>query len=305
VILITLVAIGLGLESSVDSTLAAATAHSANLAVYPAWQGYQSVTYCTEAGDELAMSLFAPTATDHRVPVIIQVHGGGWRNGARLVPPLDPKSITAGLVDAGFAVASIDYRMQPDHTWPAPMQDLTCAVRYLHSHADALGLDANRIGAWGESAGGQLVGLLGTDPDGPAWNSGEYAGVSNHVQAVVDEFGPSDLTATGWSDQVADDIHGEFSNASAQDPNPLVDASPINHVATGDPPFLLLHGTNDIQVPVTQSERFADRLRASGDDVTLVLVQGGEHGLFNAGEVPRPSGIQDLIVQFFTDKLMH
>ena len=122
----------------------------------------QTVTYCTDGGTPLAMDISLPSPRPSApAPAVIYVHGGGWEHGSKagggfleqLRPQLNAK---------GFVVASIDYRLAPADTWPAQIVDAKCAVRYLRSHASTYGIDAQRIGAWGGSAGGHLVSLMGT-----------------------------------------------------------------------------------------------------------------------------------------------
>jgi len=270
----------------------------------PDWQGIRTVDYCVEGGQSLAMSLFAPNATGHPVPVILQVHGGGWERGSRLLD-LSQSGTVAELVGAGFVVASIDYRLAPDNPWPDQIIDVKCAVRYLRSHAAYLGIEPDRIAALGSSAGGQLVSLLGTTAALPQWDVGPYSDVSSRVEAVVDEFGPSDLAANDWPPYTQGIIRQVFGAAPDTADPVLTTASPLTYVSAGDPPFLIVQGTADQVVPVSQSERLADRLRSVGVPADLVLVDGGRHGLGTPGEVPSASTISLVITGFFERELGH
>ena len=264
----------------------------------PAWQGTRTVTYCLQGGRALPMTLFAPTtATAHPVPAVLQVHGGGWQEGSRLLS-LSGSGTATDLVNAGFVVASIDYRLAPENPWPDQIEDVKCAVRFLRAHATALGIDADQIAALGTSAGGQLVSLLGTTGSSPLWDTGSFPNVSSGVEAVVDEFGPSDLSATGWPPDSSAMIRRVFGAAPGATNPALVAASPLLHVAAGDPPFLIVQGTDDQVVPPSQSERFASQLRAAGVPVQLVLVDHGRHGLETPGEEPSQPAIDALITAY-------
>ena len=285
----------------VGATLAVG-AHPAGAAgpTYPTWSGTREVTYCDPGGQPLAMTLFAPAAQDHPVPLVLQVHGGGWERGHRL-DDLASSSTAQALVAAGFAVASIDYRLAPANPWPDQIDDVTCAVRYLRAQAGPLGIDPAHLAAWGSSAGGQLVALLGTS--GAAFpGDGQWPDQPDTVAAVVDEFGPADLTDPLWPSYTAGIIRQVF----GRDPGPsaaLALASPADHVAPGDPPFLILQGTADRIVPATQSEELAARLQAAGDRADLVLVRGGGHGLGTPGESPG-TAVQDQRIVDFLQQLL-
>jgi acetyl esterase/lipase len=268
----------------------------------PDWQGARTADYCVEGGQSLAMTLFAPSAATHPLPAILEVHGGGWEKGSRLLD-LSQSGTADDLVRAGFVVASIDYRLAPENPWPDQIIDVKCAVRYLRSHAASLGIDADRIGAMGSSAGGQLVGLLGTTGTSPQWDVGPYVDVSSRVAAVVDEFGPSDLTATDWPSYTAGIIRQVFGAAPDTADPVLTTASPLTHASAGDPPFLIVQGTADQVVPVSQSEHFADRLRSLGVPAELVLVDRGRHGLGTPGEVPSTTTVSSMITAFFEREL--
>jgi acetyl esterase/lipase len=161
-----------------------------------------TVTYCAQHGTKLAMDVYEPAAGAARpAPAVLYVHGGGFVFGDRkpsgllanhagaLLPQL-----RAGLNQRGMVVASIDYRLPPLSPWPAALEDAKCAVRFLRAHAGALGIDPGRIGAWGSSAGGDLVSLLGVVGPQAGLDHGPYADQSSAVQAVVEMFGAADLT---------------------------------------------------------------------------------------------------------------
>jgi len=262
-----------------------------------------SITYCTPNGVALAMDVSEPSAgTPRPAPAVLYVHGGGWAMGDRktdLTQPA-PSPITllpAELASRGYVLASIDYRLSPVYAWPAQIEDAKCAVRFLRAHAAELGIDPNRIGAFGRSAGGQLVSLLGTAGPDPGWDIGEYADQSSQVQAVVDLFGPTDLThfdeqAVWWARCFAQLTMGSSTSTRSQ-------ASPLTWVAPNDPPFMILQGKDDTAVPPSQSEELADRLTTAGVPLQLVLVDHAGHGLANPGEEPAAATLADRLLAFF------
>ena len=204
--------------------------------------------------------------------------------GERFVD-LAQSTTAAQLVAHGMVVASVDYRLAPENPWPDQIIDVKCAVRFLRANALELGIDPNRIAAWGSSAGGQLVSLLGVNDTPAAWDTGAYAGVSSRVDAVVDEFGPADLSAPGW---------GAYSRrSSAPSSAPLRAHRPCSGTPArspmsrpGDPPFLILQGTADHIVPAAQSEELAQRLEADHVPTELDLVARGGTWAGHAGRGP-------------------
>ena len=242
------------------------------------------------------MTLFAPVRSPHPPAVVLQVHGGAWQRGSRFTD-LAQSAMARRLVDTGYAVASVDYRLAPKSPWPDQIVDVKCAVRFLRADAERLGIGPGRIAAWGSSAGGQLVSLLGTAGPGAGWDVGQYAAYPSSVGAVVDEFGPADLTAPAWSPYTTGIIRRVF----GRDPGPsrvLAAASPVTYVSPGAPPFLILQGTADRVVFPGQAEELTRRLEADGVPARLVLVDGGPHGLGNPGESPSPDQLAQRVVSF-------
>jgi acetyl esterase/lipase len=275
-----------------------------------------TVTYCTQHGSRLAMDVYQPPAGAARpAPAVLYVHGGGFVLGDRkprglgaalanhagaLLPHLRPL-----LNQRGFVVASIDYRLPPLSPWPAQLQDTRCAVRFLRAHAGALGLDPGRIGAWGSSGGGTLVSLLGLAGPQAGFDRGPWPDQASGVQAVVAMFGPADLTGLGDSAGFDRAIARAALGSSA---SVRRSASPLSYVPAGrgaasGPPFLILHGTQDQDMPPRHSQELARRLRAAGVPVQLVLVQGAGHGLNTPSQRPSPGQLVELVADFFTRTL--
>lgn len=183
-----------------------------------------------------------------------------------------------------------------------------CAIRFLRAEATTYHIDPNHIGVIGASAGGHLVSLLG--PAGPSagFDVGQYLQESSVVEAVVDQFGPTDLTTTDWAASPVAERASPlvFGVAFGQSSPVLTNASPVTYVEPGAPPFLVQQGAQDTTVPPDQSEMLVQRLQAAGDRATLQLVQNAGHGFkpTGAGPVtPSPAELAQQAVNFFFQEL--
>ena len=250
------------------------------------------------------MNVFLPPGGTAPHPVAVMVHGGGWEHGDA-GPSNHLSPVESGLVGRGFVVASLNYRLAPQYVWPAQIEDVKCAIRDLRANAATYGIDSTRIGAWGGSAGGHLVSMLGTAGPSARYDVGQYLDQSSAVQAVVDEWGPADLTAPGWGPAATRVITQVFGVTPGQASSVLRAASPVTYVNASDPPFLIIQGEADSTVPASQSQEFAAALHSAGVPETLVIVRNAGHGLKPAGGVPTPSltEVNQLIVDFFTKQL--
>lgn len=227
----------------------------------------RDVVYATRPGFRpLSLDLHRPEADG--APLVVFVHGGGWRVGSRRVmcPTFPAEHGFPRLVAAGFAVASVDYRLSGEAVFPAPLDDVATALAWLREHADALGVDATRIVLWGESAGAHLAALAGLS-DGRA-------------RGVVDWYGPSDLLtfpAPAPSEERPTREESLIGGVVADLPDRARAASPTRQVAPGAPPFHIAHGLADVAVPAAQSEQLHAALVGAGADATLQLVPGAGH----------------------------
>ncbi len=264
----------------------------------------KDVTYCTIDGAALTMDIYTPhTSRGSPAPVALYVHGGGWRAG--------DKSRGEGikdipeLVGRGYLVAAVNYRLAPRYRFPAQIEDVKCAVRYLRANAASYNLDPNRIGAWGGSAGGNLVALLGVaDPGAGLEGTDGCVEQSSRVQAVVDMFGPTDLTANGFYALHESIFREVFGATSPQDPA-LARASPVRYVSKDSPPFLILQGDRDHMVPPNQSQELYDRLTAAGVLARLVVVRNAGHLFAPSGGTISPSRAElTTIIADFFDKTL-
>jgi acetyl esterase/lipase len=258
------------------------------------------VTYCTMEGVDLAMDVYYPDDMDGEWPAVVYIHGGAWMGG--------DKTSGAGyrelpeLVSRGYLAVSVNYRLAPDYPFPAMIEDVKCAIRHLRAHAREYNLDPERIGAWGSSAGGHLVSLLGvTDREQGYDQAGQYLDQSSRVMAVADLFGPADLTLVTDTPRVREAVFGTADPSAAI----LETASPVIYVTADDPPFLILHGDRDDVVPPEHSERLYARLTEAGVPVVFVLVENAGHGFSRADGAINPSRdqITGMIADFFDQHL--
>jgi acetyl esterase/lipase len=253
----------------------------------------RDIPYVPNGHERQKLDLYLPevrTADAKPLPVIVWVHGGAWLGGSKENCPAVP------YVRRGYAVASVGYRLSQHAQFPAQIEDCRAAVRWLRAHAKEHGLDPQRFGAWGASAGGHLVALLGTAGDETAWDVGDHRDVSARVQCVVDWFGPSDFLHIGRQSLPGSRLDHDapdspeaklIGGAVQQNQDKAAKASPITYVTKDDAPFLIVHGTKDDTVPYGQSEVLAKALKDAGVEATLLPIEGAGHGGegFNAREV--------------------
>ncbi|NNJ27270.1 alpha/beta hydrolase [Alienimonas chondri] len=267
--------------------------------VPPGVIAHRDLAYVPDGHQKQKLDLYLPERTDEAKaaprPLIVWVHGGGWRGGSKnQCPPL-----RAGFVDRGYAVASVGYRLSAAAPFPAQIEDCRAALRWLRAHADEYGLDKNRIGVWGSSAGGHLVALMGTAGDETSFDVGEHKDVSPRVQAICDFYGPSDLAAflamPGYERQgerPGSPVYALLGGPLSEKADLARKASPITYVSKDDPPFLILHGAEDRTVPLDQSERLHKALKDAGVESTLVTLPEAGHGGrdFNQPEIQEQIG---------------
>jgi acetyl esterase/lipase len=203
-------------------------------------------------------------------PAVVLIHGGGWTS-------LDKSTMTGMgnfLARKGFVAFSVDYRLYDGtkNRWPAQLDDVQRAVRWVRANATTYGVNAERIGAFGHSAGGQLAALLGME-DTRDNSDTALSRYSSRVQAVVDASAPSDFTAEKDHDNVTFLI--SFLGADSSQHAMWRDASPVFHARKGDAPFLVVHGTRDESVPIAQAQELVDTLQAKGANVSFLKIDDG------------------------------
>jgi dipeptidyl aminopeptidase/acylaminoacyl peptidase len=182
------------------------------------------------------LDLYLPALAAKPLPLIVWIHGSGWRNGGK-----DGNILPLRMTRRGYAVASLDYRLSGEAKFPAQIEDSKAAIRWLRAHAKDYHLDPIRFGAWGSSAGGHLVALLGTRGGVTAFDAGAHLDESSAVQAVWDYFGPTGFLRMGGQHDGADSPESFLLGGPIQQHrDKATQANPITYVSKDDPPFLIV-----------------------------------------------------------------
>lgn len=251
---------------------------------------WDSMVYQAEAG-------YRPQFLDLRVPVtagpaplVVWLHGGGLVFGSRRrrSPNLHRNRVIETIVESGYAVAIVDYRLLKEVRFPGAVQDVRAAVRWLRGHAERFGIDPSKVALWGESGGAQLAlmtGLLPAFED----RTGEFHEQSEAVQAIIDWYAPADLTSMGGVGVVNDEVVGgavdPLAMMAANSDGGLEGLSPLMHVTSDMPPTFIAHGSEDDLVPVKQSHLLHAALGEAGVVTEMLQVPGG-HVFVGARSMP-------------------
>jgi acetyl esterase/lipase len=249
------------------------------------------------------LDLYLPKrrTSDKPLPVIVFIHGGGWKAGDR---KSGMRNVAPYVASGDYAGVSVGYRLTNEAQWPAQIHDCKAAIRWIRGHAKEFNLDADHIGVWGSSAGGHLVSIVGTSGDVPALEGrlGSYTTLSSRVQAVVNYYGPEnfitmvtqpstvDRTVPGYPEAVL--IGGRVQDMTDAAKN----ASPVTYISKDDPPFLTAHGTKDPLVPFAQAKELEEKLQAVGVPSTLITMKDGGHGFGS-------TALDDVVRRFFDKTL--
>jgi len=236
----------------------------------------RGLAYDDRYGTATTMDIYTPLDGREDRPAVMLIHGGGWHAFSK--ETYQEQAIR--LAGAGFVTANINYRLVPDGVYPRIIQDCVCALAFFRAHADDYGFDPDRVALMGYSAGGHLVSLLGVAIEVEEFQPTCAAGSTGPPNAVIAGAGPQDLRELAWADAVQDLIGGTIEEY----PERYDLASPIAHVAAGAPPYLFVHGTGDVFVPVEQSEHMRDALVNAGNDARLLTIAGGGHLLNNGSD---------------------
>lgn len=236
------------------------------------------LTYAKVGDTELKLD-FYPGSGQKAAPLIVWIHGGGWSGGSRkqAVPARRFQSLFPE-----YAVASIGYRLTREAIFPAQIEDCRKAVAWLRQNSEKLAVDPKRFAAWGSSAGGHLASMVGTINDWPS----DQASIKGQcrVQAVVDYYGPTDLTAL--AKEKGFERHAQAGSAESrllggpvlELPAEAGRANPITYISPDDPPFFIVHGASDPVVAPSQSQLLHNALKAKGVQSELTLIPGAGHG---------------------------
>ena len=264
----------------------------------------KDIVYETVGDRKLPLDLYLPANTNGPSPLIIWIHGGGWKSGSK-----NGIARCEGMLARGYAIASVEYRLSGEAIFPAAIEDCKAAISFLRLNAKEYNLDPNRFGAWGSSAGGHLVALLGVTSDVSDFDMHPVTQkASSQVQAVCNWFGPTDfLRMNDFPGKIdhdaADSPESRFIGAAIQENKKKSQrANPINYVSPSDPPFLHMHGDADQSVPYNQSELLHAALEKARVPTTLYKVRNGGHGFKGATESE-----EDLFKRSadFFDRMLH
>lgn len=228
------------------------------------------------------LDLYLPPG-DAPKPLIIWIHGGAFMFGSKTA-----WTPAFHLLKKGFAVACVNYRLSDSAQFPAPLEDCKAAVRWLRANAKKYHLDAEHFGAWGPSAGGYFVTMLGVTGDLKQFDVGAHLEFSSRVQCVVDEYGPTDFTLMDAQDKelpgnmdhdAPDSPESKFIGGPVQEnKDKAAKANPITYVTKNAPPILVLHGDRDNTVPHGQSVILVEALKKVDAPVTFHTVKNAGHG---------------------------
>jgi acetyl esterase/lipase len=250
---------------------------------------HKDLVYATGSSAQ-KLDLYLPTTGSGPFPVVIMIHGGGFMLGDKA----DGTGLTGvdSLLAAGYAVASINYRLSAEAQYPAQIFDAKASVRFLRANAAKYNLNPEKFGAWGASAGGNLVSLLGTTCGVAELEGAELgnADQSSCVQAVVDWFGPIDFlkmqeqfagTSCSSTTNAANSPESKLMGAAIQTiPEKVALSNPMNYIDASDAPFFIENGTADCNIPPVQNKNLAEALSAAigAEKVTYTSLEGAGHG---------------------------
>ncbi len=266
-----------------ESELAATTAvlggqvkliDAENISIPDNVQEILDIEYGIGGERKLQLDLYLPKGRTKATPAIIFIHGGSWTGGKRG----DMKFYCVEFAKKGYVTATVTYRLMDEALFPAPVQDIKCAVRWLRANAVKYMIDAEHIAVSGNSAGGHLSMMIGYSDDPSLEGSGGNNDVSSHVNAVVNFYGAVNLATEFAREQgVVKEFLGGKTFAEAPDVYNL--ASPLFHLTQDDPPTLTFHGTIDSIVPISQADILADKLKELGIDHVYERYDGWPHAM--------------------------
>lgn len=254
---------------------------------------YHNISYANDTLKRHQLDIYLPPNAGPNTPLMVWIHGGAWNMGNRFNDMSYMTNTIKGILENGFALATIEYRYSTEAIFPAPLQDCNQAIEYLYQHATQYKLDKNRIGLIGFSAGGHLASLLALSNNN-AVSSFYPNNTKPHfkIKCVLDFYGPSDFITLGSSPDTS--INNERNAVSIllgtmpiKRPDIARQASPTTYVDKNDPPFFIVQGEKDESVPYTQSQMLAAWLTVNGVANKLTIVPGAPHYgvMFDADDI--------------------
>jgi acetyl esterase/lipase len=268
-------------------------------AVGPSPKDVKDIVYAQVGDRKLLLDIYFPQEITNPY-LIVWIHGGAWHSGSKASPPLS-------FVRSGYALASVDYRLSVEATFPAPVHDIKAAIRYLRANASKHGYRADKIIIAGSSAGAHLAALAGVTNGDKLLEGevGEFTKISSSIQGIIDYYGPTNFTtilkqSTPHGISVRGPAMALLLGKTVDNaPEMAKLASPALQVDPTDPPLLIFHGDQDIQVPINQSHELVGEYKQNRLKVQLEVVHGGGHSDTPYFE-PRYQGITE---KFLSDVL--
>lgn len=264
-----------------------------------------NISYVRDGHERQKLDLHLPAKCSTPSPLIVYIHGGAFMYGNK-----ETELIPKHMRDKGYAIASLDYRLSGEATFPAAIEDCKSAVRWLRANAEKYRLDQDRFVAWGESAGGHLAAMLGTMQDTKEFDVGEYLDISSGVQAVVDYYAPTDFLEMDKHAPPGSQLHNHSNSPESkyiggtitEYPDKVKMANPLTYISSSTPPFFIAHGTDDHLVPFHQSELLATALRQANIPVTFHPVEEADH-VFRGASAEQRQSLQEATESFLDSVL--
>ncbi|CAH1536739.1 Lipase [Vibrio owensii] len=240
----------------------------------------KDIVFKTVKGREIKLDLYKPKLQSAQpYPLLVWVHGGAWKRGSKDAIPTKNPLLLQSVIEKGYALAAVDYRLSGEASFPAPVQDINDALNFLHDHAQQYHIAADNFVMMGRSAGGHLAGFIGTT--NAHSNIEFYEKPKYQVKAVVSFFGPTDLLALGSKGGKSASKKSSVSRFLDDTPSSIPDiakqASSTTYVNQNTPPFIQLHGTVDKRVPLSQSALLKAKLDEYGIENQLWIEEGVGH----------------------------
>ncbi|CAH0993951.1 hypothetical protein EMA8858_00056 [Emticicia aquatica] len=237
----------------------------------------KDIVYAEADGKKLKLDIYQPKVQKEPY-LIVWVHGGAWHSGSKENPPL-------GLLPFGYALASVDFRASTEKPFPANIHDIKAAIRFLRANANKYGYNADKIIIWGSSSGGHLAALVATTNNNMALegNLGDFTHTSSSVQVCIDFFGPTNfLTILNQSTPHGLNVRlpalAILLGKPLEQANELAKlASPVYQVDAADPPLFIVHGEQDIQVPINQSIELMSVYKSNNLKVQIEFIPNAGH----------------------------
>ncbi len=244
----TYLAVGVGLEQMINK----------KPAIPESVQEFKNIEYKNVNGKSLQLDIYKPQNLNKTAPLLVFIHGGGWRGGDRA----DYLVYLIAFANKGYVTATVSYRFLNDAPYPACVEDITDAVHWFYKNGEKYGYDPDRIALVGGSAGAHLALLAAYGWKKPSVNNDTTTATTHRIKAVVDIYGPTDFT-TEFS-RTNSTVTGFLAKSYSEAPERYVEASPIHYLSKNNPPTMILHGTSDQIVPISQSDLLKSRLDSLG-----------------------------------------